>query len=474
MTMTQVSILSGFTADTGVDFRSSYPKNLVPVPAETGVSAGYLRTAEGISQYNTPNKDITGRGRGGYMWNGIAYWVMGKFLCSMNEGGLLTVLGDVGDNGLDVTFTKSFDVMAIASAGSLYYWDASKLVRVTDKNLGVCIDVVWMDGYFVSTDGESLVVTDLNNRMTVNVLRYGSSEADPDPVVGVMKLRQELYAFNRNTIEVFDNVGGTGFPFARNVGAMIEKGAVGTQMFCRFDQVLAFVGGAEDEPCSVYLGSGGAATKIATREIEDVLLEYTESELATSSIVARMSRRHQNLIISLPRHTLVYDAAASLVLESPVWYTLHSSPDLATPFHGRHFLFGYNKWFVDDRNLPRIGLLDKDIFTQYGADVGWQFNTVLVYNESRAAVLHSVELIGAPGRASIGDDPHLFFSWSVDGLTWSIERLISMGKQGQRTKRLAYRPKVRFQQFMGMRYRGANACIVSFMRLEAALEPLNV
>lgn len=471
--MTQISILSGFTADAGVDLRSSYPKNLVPVPAETGVSAGYLRTAEGLTQHSKANAAITGRGRGGYFWKGVAYWVIGSSLCRMTDAGEMTVIGSVGDDGLDVSFTKSFSLMAIASAKGLYYWNGSTLTKVTDSSLGPCIDVVWMDGYFVSTDGTSLIVTDLNNPMSVNVLRYGSSEADPDPIVGVLKLRQELYAFNRNTIEVFDNVGGTGFPFARNVGAMIEKGAVGTQMFCRFDQVLAFVGGADDEPCSVYLGSGGAATKIATREIEDVLLEYTESELATSSLVARMSRRHQNLVISLPRHTLVYDAAASIVLEAPIWYTLHSSSDLLTPFHGRHFLFAYNKWFVDDRNLPRIGLLDKNIFTQYGDDVGWQFNTVLIYNESRAGIMHGVELIGTPGRASLGSDPHLFFSWTTDGLTWSQERFISMGKQGQRAKRLAFRPKVRFEQFMGLRYRGANACIVSFMRLEAALEPLN-
>lgn len=472
--MTQISILSGFTADAGVDFRTSYPKNLVPVPAETGVSSGYLRTAEGIKLHSKPNPNLKGRGRGRFFWNGLAYWVIGSDLCSMSEDGTMTIIGYVGDNGLDVTFTKSFDRIGIASAKSLYYWDGIKLVRVSDPNLGDCIDVVWMDGYFVSTDGDALVVTDLNDPMTVNVLRYGSSEADPDPIVGVMKLRQELYAFNRNTIEIFDNVGGTGFPFARNVGAMIEKGAVGTKMFCRFDQVLAFVGGSDDEPCSVWLGAGGAATKIATREIEDVLLEYTEDELAASTLVTRMSRRHQNLTITLPRHTLVYDAAASLVLEAPVWYSLHSSPDLATPFHGRHFLFAYNKWFVDDREQPRIGLLDKDLFTQYGQDVGWQFDTVMVYNESRAAILHSVELIGAPGRANAyGVEPVLFFSWTTNGVTWGTERMIGMGRPGQRNKRLAYRPKVRFEQFMSMRYRGANASIVSFMRLEAELEPLN-
>jgi hypothetical protein len=57
------------------------------------------------------------------------------------------------------------------------------------------------------------VVTELSNPLAVNPLKYGSSEVDPDPVVALIKLRNEVYALNRNTIEVFDNVGGELFPF---------------------------------------------------------------------------------------------------------------------------------------------------------------------------------------------------------------------------------------------------------------------
>lgn len=470
--MTQISILSGITGGAGIDLRASYPVNMIPVPKESGISAGYLRTAEGISRFDAGNPAVTGRGRGAIFWNGVAYWVIGGLLCSIGDDGVVTSLGFVGDDGLDVSMTYSFDRLAVASARSLYYLQGATLTKVTDIDLGQVIDVTWMDGYFVTTDGTSIIVTELSNPLMVDPLKYGSSEADPDPVVGVIKIRQELLAVNRYSIEVFNDVGGAGFPFQRNNGAIIEKGSVGTHMFCAFDQVIAFVGSGKNEPISVYMGSGGNATKIATREIEDILAEYSEGELATSATNYRMNRKHQNLCIHLPRHTLIYDAAASIAMEAPVWYMLSSSVDVLAPLQGRHFLFAYGKWLIDDKVMPRIGQLRDDIFTQYDQEVGWRFDTVFLYNEARSAIIYSLELTGTPGRAALQTEPVCFLSWTQDGVTWGDERLISLGRQGERAKRIAYRPKIKMENFMSFRYRGANASIVSFMRLDAQVEAL--
>ena len=470
--MTQISILSGITADASGDIRASYPVNMIPVPKESGVSAGYLRTAEGIVRFDGGNPAVTGRGRGSILWNGTVYWVIGRSLVSIRDDGLMVVIGDVGDDGNDVTMIYSFDRLGIASNRRLYYLFNGALTQVTDSNLGDVIDVTWMDGYFITTDGSAIVVTELNDPTAVDPTKYGSSEANPDPILGLIVIRQELMALNRYTIEVFNDVGGAGFPFQRNPGAMIEKGSVGTKTFCRFDQVVAFMGSGSDEPCSVYLGAGGTATKIATREIEDIIGEYSELELSRSVVNYRMNRKHQNLVVHLPRHTLVYDAAATLVMSTPVWYTLSSSIDLTKALQGRHFLFAYGKWLIDDVVQPRIGELKDDIFTQYGNDVGWRFDTLLVFNEAKSAIVHSLELTGTPGHAQLNSDPCCFLSWTQDGETWGDERMISLGRQGRRSKRVAYRPKIKMENLMSFRYRGANASIVSFMRLDAELEGL--
>ena len=114
--MSQIGILSGITADPGADFRVSLPRNLVPVPGSNGISNGYLRTAEGISRFDTGN-DITGVGRGGINWKGTLYRVLGSKLVSIDYAGVVTVIGEVGDDGKPVSLTYSFDRLGIASAG---------------------------------------------------------------------------------------------------------------------------------------------------------------------------------------------------------------------------------------------------------------------------------------------------------------------------------------------------------------------
>jgi hypothetical protein len=192
---------------------------------------------------------------------------MGSKLVTVGATGTVTVLGDVGNDGRQVTLDYSFDLLGIASAGALWFWNpaTSTLARNTDPDLGTVVDMCWVDGYWMTTDGEFLVVTELNDPFSVNPLKYGSSEADPDPVVALVKLRNEVYAINRNTIEVFDNVGNAGFPFQRIDGAQVQKGGIGTFAACMFTEQIAFLGGARNEAPGVYLGCG--ATTAGSWEI---------------------------------------------------------------------------------------------------------------------------------------------------------------------------------------------------------------
>jgi hypothetical protein len=316
----QIPILSGIFTDNGPDFRTSYPTNLVPVPKASGISAGYLRPGDGIVSNGTgPGAD-----RGGINWEGKLYRVMGTKLVEISSAGVVTELGDVGGPVDElVTFDYSFNELAIASGGRLYYWNGSTLVQVTDPDLGVVLDVVWVDGYFMTTDGEFLVVTELTDPTQVNPLKYGSSEVDPDPVVALLKLRNEVYALNRNTIEVFDNVGGALFPFARIDGAQIQKGVVGTFACCVFQETIAFLGSGRNEAPGIYFGANGMAKKISTQEVDEILLQYTEAQLSKVKLEARNDRAHENLYIHLPNRTIVFDAAASQALQDLVWFNLH-------------------------------------------------------------------------------------------------------------------------------------------------------
>lgn len=468
--MVQIPILNGIYTDNGPDFRTSYPVNMVPVPKNIGMNEGFLRPSDGI----VGNGTGPGTDRGGINWNGVCYRVMGSKLVSISSTGAVTVLGDVGDDGKLVTLDYSFELLGIASNGNLFFYDpaTSTLTQNTDPDLGVVIDVVWVDGYWMTTDGEFLVVTELNNPLAVNPLKYGSSEVDPDPIVAVLKLRNEIYALNSNTIEVFDNVGGDLFPFRRIDGAQIQKGCLGTFACCVFVETVAFLGGGRNEAPSIYMGANATATKISTQEIDEILLGYTEAQLASVKFEARNDRAHQHLYVHLPDRTLVFDAAATQEMGQPVWFTLTSSIVGFSKYRAQNMVWCYDKWLVGDPSSSAIGYFNNDISTHWGQTVRWEFGTTIVYNEGRGAIFQELELVGLTGRVAFGADPTISTSYSVDGETWSQQKFIKAGKIGQRQKRLVWFQQGWMRNWRIQRFQGTSDAHIACARLEARIEPL--
>jgi hypothetical protein len=463
----QIPILSGLYADTTPELRTAYPVNMVPVPKQSGISGGFLRPGDGI----VANGTGPGADRGGINWNGVCYRVMGTKLVTVASNGAVTVLGDVGGpvNTL-VTMDYSFDRLAIASGGRLYYWNGA-LTQVTDPDLGVVLDVVWVDGYFMTTDGNSLVVTELTDPTQVNPLKYGSSEIDPDPVVALIKLRNEIYALNRNTIEVFDNVGGDLFPFQRIDGAQIQKGVIGTFGCCVYLETVAFLGSGRNEQPGIYLGSNATAQKISTQEIDNLLLNYTEAQLAQVKLEARNDKNHQHLYVHLPDRTVVYDASASEALGDQVWFTLTTAVAGFSQYRARNMVWAYDKWLVGDPQSNSIGYLVQDTGHHWGQQVRWEFGTTIVYNEGNGAIFNRLELVSLTGSVALGKNPQISTSYSVDGKAWSQDRSITVGTTGS-NKRLAWFQQGHMRNWRIQRFRGDSDAHLSFARLEAQIEAL--
>jgi hypothetical protein len=428
-----------------------------------------LRPGDGI----VANGTGPGIDRGGVNWQGELYRVMGTKLVEISSTGAVTVLGDVGGpvNTL-VSFDYSFDRLAIASGGRLYYWSPSLgLIQVTDPDLGTVLDVVWVDGYFMTTDGEFLVVTELSDPTQVNPLKYGSSEVDPDPIVAVIKLRNEIYAINANTIEVFDNVGGDFFPFNRIEGAQIQKGAVGTHACCEYVQRIAFVGNGRGEAPAVYLAVNATTEKISTREIDVILGEYTQAQLSQILVESRVEKDHTFLYIHLPDKTLVFDGNTSAQSGQAIWFVLTSTTVGFAQYRARNIVYAYGKWICGDPQSSNLGELVDSLSSHYGQIVRWEFGTSIVYNDSKGAVFHQMELVALTGSVQLGQNPTISTSYSLDGQSYSQERFINVGTTGAR-KRLVWFQQGFMRNWRIQRFRGTSDAHIAVTRLEAELEPM--
>lgn len=461
----QLPIVSGVVASNTAEFAVSTPLNLEPLLIESKISNGQLRTAVGVSPFTTgPGAD-----RGGIVWNSTHYRVMGTKLVSVSQAGVVTTLGDVGGSG-PVTLDYSFTNLIIRSSGKLYYWNGVALNQVTDEDLGTCIDVTWVDGYTMSTDGEYVVVTELSDPYQVKPLKYGSADSDPDPITGLIRARGEVYVLGTNTIQVFQNVGGNGFPFQNVVGATILVGCVSASAKCLFGQTFAFVGSARDDALGVYVAGQGDANKISTRVVDDALAAVADPTAIV--LERRVSRDEYRLYVHLPAETWVFMAKATERAGQAVWYRCQSGTGKA--YRPRYAVEAFGMTVVGDNESPALGTQSADISSHFDETTQWQFDVGFIYNNAKGAILDSVELVGLTGRGSEVEGSSVFMSMTRDGQLFSQERVVSLGKLGERTKRVQWRPHARVRNYMGLRFRGYSRNLAGFASCEVQARPLAV
>lgn len=442
--MVQVPIQSGVRVADG-SYRTSYPVNLRHKAVQSGVSNGELVTTQGAVLKGTgPGAD-----RGGINWNDTHYRVMGGKLCSIGASGAVTQLGTVADDGLLCRFDYGFDRLAINAMQNLYYWNGSALSQVTDPNLGPVLDVVWLAGYFITTDGTSVVVTNLNDPTTINPTNYGSAEDNPDAVTGLGTVAEELLIFGRYSIQFQRNVGGSGYPFQNIVGATIPKGCVGPNAKCRVGSTYAFVGGAEGEPIGVYMIAGGTAARISDEEIDAHIARCGTPE--TLAMECRQFGNEVEIIVHMDDCSVSLCAKASEVANAGLWHVLQGHD--GTGYRTRNAVYVNGEhWVADGTN---VGVLDETVSAQFGAEPGWSFDAGLLYNDGTGLILSEVELAGQfpPAGTSV------FFSMTHDGATWSRE--IGRNLTGRRDERVMWRPGVLVNQLCGLHWRGFGKVAIS-------------
>lgn len=456
--MVAIPLLSAVAGTETAEFVQQYPHNLEPVLVDSKISQGQLKAVPGAVMMGT----APGSDRGGIFWSGSLYRVMGTKLCSVSAGGVVTQIGDVG-SGARCALDYSFDRLAIASGGSLYYYDTT-LYQVTDPDLGTVLDMLWIDGYFMTTDGTYVVVTELSDPTQVKPLKYGSAEEDPDPITGLIKYREEAYILGRYTTQVFDNIGGNGFPFADKKGAGFPFGCVGPSAKCLFGDGFAFVGSGRNEGLNVFLAAQGTAEPIGCREICEALDALPDPSVV--EVEVRSDRNEKRLFIHLPDKSWVYLLNASTLAGTPIWYTVGTD---ATGYRCRNAVDAYGMSIVGDSQSGAVGYLSTDHREHFGIEPDWGFDAGLLYNDALGAIVHSLELVGLPGR---GGNGAVFMSMTRDGETFSMERSVRL-LAANRLRRIAWRPHSRIGNYLGLRFRGTGAALPGIASLEAKLAPLS-
>lgn len=170
-----------------------------------------------------------------------------------------------------------------------FNFNTSSSALITDADFPEnVIDVTFKDTYFVWLDRSTNRFYVSDNNATdptscVNALDFGTVESNPDNVVAVEAIGNEVAIFGERTIEFYYNSGNVDFPFDRNNGATQEIGTKSTRSVAKIDDKVYFIGSTYDGDASVYFLNGYQYVKVSNDAIDN-LLKYTDDQFTLRDI----------------------------------------------------------------------------------------------------------------------------------------------------------------------------------------------
>lgn len=457
-----ITLVKGDKISSKTEYLDALPENMYAVPKPVLGAAGYMLQHEGLSEFAT----AVGPDRGG-VWNERLqehFRVSYTQFIIVNEDGSTARFGNI-PGMKQVSMPYSFNTQAVIGGGNFYLYDPVNGFRqVTGPNVLNPVDGVWIDGYYFLTDGEYLYHTELTDESSIAPLAFATAEFSPDPTLGLGKTSDDkVIVFNRYSIEYFANVASANFAFSRVQARSLKIGIVATHAKCEMNQAWYFVGSRKEGSLGVHVLGVGSTQTLSTRAVEQILGEYSESDLTDMSMEARIHDGMSFIIIHLPNHTLLFNetAASKAGLEN-AWSILKRGKQ-GMPWRGINGVFEprMGKWVYGDKADLRLGILDPMVTTQYNEQCEWVLYTPFIYLEDMSIDKLSVETI--PGHTSY-DDATVAISLTYDGVTYGKEWWALYGRPSNYNVRFEQYRLGYVRNWVGIKMRGVSKSRMAFGR----------
>lgn len=380
---TPLPIPLGFYQSDSLPYNSQRLINWIAVVGESeSLTPVALFQPAGLKTFKDTN--VIGN-RGGIDANGVSYFVNDNSLLEVAANGTVTNHGTIEGSGMvslavngKNADTGSQYIVIVVPGGKAYAFAtvSNTLTEITSANFLASDIVVFSDGYFIfaASDGTVFFVSSLNNPLTYSALDRGSAEVSPDDINSLHVNHNEVFVGGGKTYEIFDNIGGAGFPFQRIEGANIQKGVHARFSTVEFDNSFCFAGGGLNEKTAIWKVSGSSsAVKISTNTIDTEIQKFTRDEIA-ESFAMTFARRGQFLAVftfeseRIPSRTFYYNATASAFAGKNVWGEFQSGLT-DNRWRVQSIVSAYGKLLVGDQSTGIIGELDDDTFTYYGEPI---------------------------------------------------------------------------------------------------------
>ena len=431
----------------------------VSIPQAPALSEKILLGTPGYLELTTTGV-LNQVNRGAHVKAGVPYFVNGSLLQRLDrtvdaegvESFSTTSLGTVTGTGRVSMADNGTQLMILVPGGDgfIYNEDAgTPFLQITDGDFtanGAPQHVVFLDGYFVvTTDSKKFIVSALNDGLAYNALDFGTAEADPDDIVAPVVHRNQLFITGSETTEVFQNIGGADFPFQRVQGFVIDKGLFAPFSAVNANKTWMMIGGGTNESPAIWAFSGSDFEKISTTAIDSILQGFTREEIEASFSYTYAQKGAYFVAFSLPTTTLVIDTITGAWHERKSQVVNSNGITETLRQRTNSLVTAYNRVLVGDSVDGRIGQMDPETYTEYGSNIIRTAVTQPFADKGNSINVADLEFVF---EAGVGNEavpnPQIRMSTSIDGKTFTDERQLPLGKNGEYNRRAIRRRLGRF------------------------------
>lgn len=308
------------------------------------------------------------------------------------------------------------------------------LTQITDADFNGGITVRQIDSYFVvnTPNSDRLQSTSSNDGSSVNALDFASAEAAPDKTVAVERDKGDLWVFGENSSEVWYNDGGTGFPFARRGGAVLDIGCAAAFSIQKIQNTMIWLSSERE----IVRAQGYSPETISSEFLNKEIQSYETVSNAFSYTYYDRGSLFYAITFPNVQKTWVCDLKTGLWHQQAFW-TENAS---FTRSKVNCCLRYKNLNLVGDFETGKIYIYGDNYLDDNGQEIHRIVTLPFQHSQFNQIEISRLELHVEVGKASITGsytEPMLMMRHSEDGgYTWSNERTGSLGKTGEYSKRI--------------------------------------
>ena len=360
----------------------------------------------------------------------------------IDNAATVTARGTIGTVNGRVDITDDGTRIIVVDGTEIYVYDtstpATPIAAVTDPDRPIAPNTCIFQAGRILTDEDGtgqFKGSDSYAPTSWNALNFATAESNPDNVIRIANINGAIAPFGAYTTEFWQNVGGSGFPYAKMIGADLEYGLAARWSLARFGGTYSFLAQNREGQVIVAMLNGYQIQRISNSEFEHIINNY--SSVADATGFGYMLGGHPMYQLNFPNQGKSWLDDGSTEFWSELRYGANARHRAEI---GVDFI---NRTIVSDYSNGKLYRLDVNSYT----DNGDLIHTILkgrhIYNLKKNVSIPRLELGIEAGVGLVsgqGSDPVAGLRMSKDGgHSFGTQVFAPLGKMGEYTRRCLWR-----------------------------------